>query len=431
MPVFYGKLLRHYDLAPSQLTPNAWAYMAAFLQRCKDAGVEEQQVSAFTYFFSLCAHKHKDKPLGWHHFHQCAGRPRLFYGSLPTKHGWKSRFLLFQTPEGMPWRCPVAWGKPRRENVGIVELRNAAVKKLKNMPCVDLKSLLSFSEPPVGALNLLQLQLDSPTAPTAKPESAAASAQALAGTSLHQLHAMLEAGARAPSAADEGDDSERRKRRCPGPGPASVTVTPRMPQSFAIPAVPPPQGIGMTPCETSFDGAWGGSSSEISMPRGIWASDALYMYDAMVAIEAEKARMQDTIQQAAQEVAYLQDQLQQTNTVNAKFMDYLVAARAENAQLKDKYASEVAKLQEEHHKASTAHAEKVKAERTAEIARLQENHAAEVAKLNQAHDAAVTLLMEEHAVDIARVEHAAEEVVQDAKKDIALALFPDLDASLL
>jgi hypothetical protein len=29
------------------------------------------------------------------------------------------------------------------------------------------------------------------------------------------------------------------------------------------------------------------------------------------------------------------------------------------------------------------------------------------------------------------VEHAAEEVVQDAKKDIALALFPDLDASLL
>jgi replicative DNA helicase len=181
------------------------------------------------------------------------------------------------------------------------------------------------------------------------------------------------------------------------------------------------------------------------------------MYDAMVAIDAEKAQLQDQQQatdaKAAQEIAYLQDHLQQAvdrerqaNAVNAKFMDYLVAARAENAQLKDKHASEiaklnqehaseVAKLKEEHHKASTTHAEKVKAERMAEIARLQEKHASEVVKLNQAHDAAVTWLMEEHEIDIARAKHAAEavavDVVQDAKKDIALALFPDLDVSLL
>jgi hypothetical protein len=36
---FYLKLLRHYRLAPSQLVPNAWKYMAAFVLRCKDAGV--------------------------------------------------------------------------------------------------------------------------------------------------------------------------------------------------------------------------------------------------------------------------------------------------------------------------------------------------------------------------------------------------------
>ena len=47
--------------------------MATFVQRCKDAGVEEPLVSAFAYF-SLCAHKHGNKPLGWHHFHPCAGR---------------------------------------------------------------------------------------------------------------------------------------------------------------------------------------------------------------------------------------------------------------------------------------------------------------------------------------------------------------------
>ena len=43
--------------------------------------------------------------------------------------------------------------------------------------------------------------------------------------------------------------------------------------------------------------------------------------------------------------------------------------------------------------------------------------------------------MEEHEVEVARVKHAAEEVavdvLQDAKKDIVLDLFPDLDASLL
>ena len=113
----------------------------------------------------------------------------------------------------------------------------------------------------------------------------------------------------------------------------------------------------VTPCETSFDGAWGSSSSEISMPRGLWASDALYIYDAMVATEAEKARLQDTIQQAAQEIAHLQGQLQQAadreqqaNAAIAKFMDYMVAARAENAQLKEKHASEIAKLNQEHAK---------------------------------------------------------------------------------
>ncbi|KAG0547029.1 hypothetical protein BDA96_01G043900 [Sorghum bicolor] len=464
---FYLKLLRHYRLAPSQLGPNAWKYMAAFVLRCKDAGVEPL-VSAFRYFFSVYTHKRQDKPLGWHYFKPCAGR-RLFTGTLHTKYGWKSRFFFLKSPQGMPWKCPVAWGKPRMEDARTVELTDAAINKLMQMPCIDLKYFLSLDAPPVGALTLLQLH--STTAPMMKPESAAASAQALALTSVHQLHAALEAGARAPSAAGEGGDSTRRKRRCPGLGPASVTVTPPTPQRFAISGAPPLplQGMGsMTPCETSFDGAWG--DSDISMPPGIWPSDALCMYDAMVGIDAE-VRLQDKEQEtdakAAQQIAHLQDQLRQANAVNEKFMDYLVAARAENAQLKEKYASEMAKLnqehasevtnlnqehaseiaklnqehasevtklQDEHHKASTVHAEKVKAERMVEMAKLQEEHAAEVAKLNQAHDAAVAWLMEEHEVEVARVKHTAEEVavdvVQDAK-DIVLALFPDLDASLL
>ena len=100
-----------------------------------------------------------------------------------------------------------------------------------------------------------------------------------------------------------------------------------------------------------------GATARSPCHQGIWPSDALYMYDAMVVTEAEKARLQHTIQQAAQEIAHLQGQLQQAadreqqaNAAIAKFMDYMVAARAENAQLKDKHASEIAKLNQEHAK---------------------------------------------------------------------------------
>ncbi|CAD6261350.1 unnamed protein product [Miscanthus lutarioriparius] len=313
MPVFYGKLLRHYDLAPSQLTPNAWAYMAAFLQRCKDAGVEEQQVSAFTYFFSLCAHKHKTSHRG---------------------------------------------------------------------------GTISASAPVIPA--------------------------------------------------------------------SSTAVCP--PSTAGNRAPPSLQGMEITP-GTSFDGASG--SSEISLPPGIWTGNSDYEYD-MVRMQGE---------QRDNQIAQLQVKLQESEAksreseaLDDKFVEYLYMKSNENDLLKKKHArlieeqaavvarvkaeraADVAKLQEEHasavlqltkhlndeHAASIA---RLNEEHAADLARVKEKHAAEVAKLNQTHDAAVTWLMEEHAVDIARMEHAAEEaaanVVQDAKKDIVLALFPDLDASLL
>ncbi|CAD6207257.1 unnamed protein product [Miscanthus lutarioriparius] len=340
-------------LAPSQLGPNAWKCMAAFVLRCKDAGVQPL-VSAFRYFFSVYTHKHQDKPLGWHYFQPCAGR-RLFTGTLPTKYGWKSRFFFLKSPQGMPWKCPVAWGKPRMEDARTVELTDAAINKLKQMPCIDLKHFLSLHAPPVGALTLLQLH--STTAPMMKPESAAASAQALALTSLHQLHAALEAGARAPSAADaagEGDDSTRRKRR----GFGQVTLTP-------------------------------------SLCTMLW-------WQLMLRSDCKIRSRRQMPRQPSRSPTF-RTSCKQANAVNAKFMDYLVAARAENAQLKEKHACEIAKLNQE--------------------------HASEVTKLNQEHASEAT------KVEVARVKHAAEEVavdvVQDAKKDIVLALFPDLDASLL
>ena len=84
------------------------------------------------------------------------------------------------------------------EDARTVELADAAIDKLKQMPWIDLKDYLSLHAPPGGALTMLQLH----STPTAKQECAAASARALALTSQPQLHAALEAEARAASAAD-------------------------------------------------------------------------------------------------------------------------------------------------------------------------------------------------------------------------------------
>ncbi|CAD6264225.1 unnamed protein product [Miscanthus lutarioriparius] len=400
---FYLKLLRHYRLAPSQLAPNAWKYMAAFVLRCKDAGVQPL-VSAFRYFFSLYAHKNGDKALEWHHFQPCASRPRLFYGTLPTRYDWKTRFFFLKSPEGMPWKCPVAWGKPRREDARAVELTDAAVDKLKQIPCIDLKDYLSLHAPPVGALTMLQLH--STPAPMAKPECAAASARALALTSHPQLHAALEAGARAASAADaagEGDDSTPRKRRCPGPSPAAVT-----PQNSTISA--------------SFDGASG--SSGISLPPGIWTGNSDYEYD-MVRMQGEQRENQIKLRETKLQES--EAKLRETEAMSDKFLDYLYNKRAENDLLKEKQA----RLIEE----QAAVVARMKAERAAEVAKLQEEHASAVAQLtkhlNDEHAVSIARLNEEHAADLARVKDAAEKKVQDVMKNVVRILCPEADLSQL
>jgi hypothetical protein len=392
---FYLKLLRHYRLAPTQLVPNAWKYMAAFVLRCKDAGVEPL-VSAFRYFFSLYAHyKHKNQPTGWHHFQPCAGRPRLFSGTLPTRHDWKTRFFFLKSPEGMPWKCPVAWGKPRMEDARAVELTDAAVDKLKQMPCIDLKDYLSLHAPPVGAFTMLQLHSTAPPAAIVKPECAAASA----------------------TAAGDGDDDSTttpRKRRCPGgPSPAALT-----PQSFTI--------SGGTP-GTSFDGAASGSNG-IPLPPGIWTggggNSELIMY-GMVRMQQDEQRDKDSqiaqlqvrLQESEAKLRESQAKLRESEAVSDRFFEYLYKERA---RLIEEQAAVVAR---------------VKAERAADVAKLQEEHAAAVVqltkRLNEEHAASVSRLNEEHAADLARVMDAAEKKVQDVMKNVVRSLYPEADLSQL
>ncbi|KAK3122854.1 hypothetical protein QOZ80_8AG0619290 [Eleusine coracana subsp. coracana] len=120
---FQAALLRHYGLAPSQLTPSAWRYVSAFELLCRDAGVEPVP-SLFRCFFSLCTRRGDDA--GWHYFQTRRHAPRrLFTGSTGGNSDWRTRFFLLQAPTGSPWQCPVKWGRPSRKAVEVPQLTAA------------------------------------------------------------------------------------------------------------------------------------------------------------------------------------------------------------------------------------------------------------------------------------------------------------------
>jgi hypothetical protein len=150
---FYSKLLRHYGLAPSQLTPNSWRFMAAFIVLCSDAGLKPRLL-VFRQFFSVCACTHGNRD-GWYiikprKMSEDGWRGRLFSTSswqLPKKDGWKARFFFLSSPTGN-WPCPITWGKPTREADSDPNLSIKAkedIQKLWNMQgslCIDMMSLL-------------------------------------------------------------------------------------------------------------------------------------------------------------------------------------------------------------------------------------------------------------------------------------------------
>ncbi|TVU43047.1 hypothetical protein EJB05_09483, partial [Eragrostis curvula] len=155
---FHAALLRHYGLAPAQLAPNAWRYVAAFVLLCRDAGVDPL-LSVFQHFFSVCTHK--GDAAGWHHFkpsHHASTRRRLFSGKMSATryHGWKTRFFFLQAPPDAPWPCPVKWGKPTRGAVReqlVTTATLSAIDKLLDRvgdSGIDVAQFLSRRSLPVG-----------------------------------------------------------------------------------------------------------------------------------------------------------------------------------------------------------------------------------------------------------------------------------------
>ncbi|KAL6641421.1 hypothetical protein ACP70R_019602 [Stipagrostis hirtigluma subsp. patula] len=165
---FYALVLRHFGLAPSQLAPNSWRYLTAFLRLCEDIGVDPL-LTVFRYFFSICVCRGGFS--GWHHFRPNlvalpSGRHlRLFSGKLPGYTEWKSSFF-FLSPSRTPWPCPVKWGKPSREAV-----RKPVVTNLTTAAKTAIDKLLRRAG--VTSIDVMELLFLAPQPTAVKVEAAA------------------------------------------------------------------------------------------------------------------------------------------------------------------------------------------------------------------------------------------------------------------
>ena len=151
---FYVEVLRHYGLAPSQLAPDAWRYMAAFVMLSQDAGVEPS-LPAFRAFFSICTHD--GAAVGWHHFRPRPGSSGLFsaIGKVPRSPDpeWKSRFFILRprSPSTRPWPFPVKWGKPTRAAVRMPVVTADTDMVMKKLLDRERRLLSRLSSPVAGA----------------------------------------------------------------------------------------------------------------------------------------------------------------------------------------------------------------------------------------------------------------------------------------
>ncbi|TVU40318.1 hypothetical protein EJB05_13776, partial [Eragrostis curvula] len=336
---FYAELLTHYGLAPSQLLPNAWRYMAAFVLLCADAGVEPL-LPVFRSFFTVCTHG--GRSIGWHHFRPYSSgsrRPPLFQSGTPgCKAGWKSRFFFLRSPATTPtWPCPVKWGRPSR----------AAI----SMPHT------------IADETVAQKLLDRAAAIAGKKD----------GIDVAQFVSQraLPVGCHVPLTPPQVKDEQSRKRKSPEP--ATATPPPKLPLASSAQAGAGPPDVVSAATRGLVD-SMAGAFEQAKMAMAELAGKD----QELQASKDEIARLKQELQVAGKEQE-LQESKAEIVTLKLELQVAREDRAATEARVKEleqanaAHSADVARLSEELRMGKEAHVkqlETVKAEHEAEVARL-------------------------------------------------------------
>ena len=112
---FIKGVLQHFNVCPSQLSPNGWGILVGLLVFFRDRGLGVPSVALLLYLFSL-----KETAEGFLYFSRRSGAP-LVISDLPSSHRlWKGRYFFVS---GRNWEydpldqdntlgVPVAWTTP-------------------------------------------------------------------------------------------------------------------------------------------------------------------------------------------------------------------------------------------------------------------------------------------------------------------------------
>ncbi|XP_048545050.1 uncharacterized protein LOC125524015 [Triticum urartu] len=173
---FFGTVLNHFGLAPSQLLPNGWRVLAGFVVLSHFAGVEPS-LPVFLHFFALCLFPP-------HRFYSFRGKDNhgLLFARMRNRFArdWKGDFFFLAS--SAPWPCPVEWGLP----FGSSTLDQTLTGKEKDMAKkllrarrsspIDLTTYLTLSNDNLAAAKII----GAPSAPPTPREKAATAAAAAA-----------------------------------------------------------------------------------------------------------------------------------------------------------------------------------------------------------------------------------------------------------
>ena len=142
---FIKGVLQHFNVCPSQLSPNGWGILVGLLVFFTDRGLGVPSIVMFLYLFSA-----KETAEGFLYFSRRTGAP-LVISDLPSSHRlWKERYFFVS---GRSWEynpldkddtlgAPVAWTTPEnlrecRFVLGIIFMRSLDISNYVLSTCLS------------------------------------------------------------------------------------------------------------------------------------------------------------------------------------------------------------------------------------------------------------------------------------------------------